>query len=116
MCAVRESRDARSAGVLVDLLETFWTSPDALETDISGPKKISPQAERAPFVPQPASSISASAAGRTMKRGASLATLQAPVKTGPNDLPGFSDIGMLLEIVQPPIELCLLSVGEGDLG
>ena len=60
--------------------------------------------------------MSASAAGRTMKRGASLATLQASVKTGPNDLPGFSGVGMLLEIVQAPIQLCLLSIGEGDVG
>lgn len=50
--------------------------------------------------------MSASAVGRTIKRGASLATVQALVETGPNYLPGFSGIGMLLEIVEAPIELC----------
>lgn len=60
--------------------------------------------------------MSASAADRTMKRGASFATLEAPVKTGPNDLPRFSGIRVLLEIFQAPIELCLLSLREGDVG
>lgn len=60
--------------------------------------------------------MSASAAGRTMKWGASLATLQEPVQTGSNDLPGLSGIRMLLEIFQAPIKICLLSLGEGHVG
>jgi hypothetical protein len=51
-----------------------------------------------------------------MKGGVLLATLQARVKPGPNYLPRLPSIGMLLEVFQAPIELCPLSVAEGDVG
>ena len=51
-----------------------------------------------------------------MKRGGSLATLQAPIQTGPNNLPRFAGIGVLFKVFQAPIELCLLSIGKGDVG
>lgn len=46
---------------------------------------------------------------------ASLATLQTVVEPSPDDLPGFSSIGILLKFLEPPIELGLLSLGQGDV-
>jgi hypothetical protein len=88
---------------------------DPFEAPIDSEQEIGAQAGGAQFVQSAASSMSASAAGRTMKDGALPATLQARVKTGPNYLPRFPSIGMLLEIFQAPIELCPLIVGKGDL-
>lgn len=43
------------------------------------------------------------------------ATLQAVVETSPDDLPGFSGIRIVLKLLKSPIELCLLSFGQGDV-
>ena len=110
---------ARRAFLQLDLLEALRAPADLLEAHIDGTNKLGAQSERSQFVRSyhsAASSMSASAAGRTIKRGASLATVQALVETGPNYLPGFSGIGILLEVFQAPIEFCPLSVGEGDVG
>jgi hypothetical protein len=112
---VWKSPDACPSSGFVDLLEAFRTSSDPLEAGIALRKSAPRPRERSSYH-SAASSRSASAAGRTMKRGASQVRLQALVKTGANYLPGLSGIGILLEIGQAPIEFRPLGVSEGDVG